>query len=402
MGPSEGMSGIKENTGNLTIEPWTPPKETQFSDQVDWAPLYSLDLSLITGEGFSQVPEKVVKELGDAFANVGFIYAENHGLSYDEALRQYAIAQYTFDKVNDQDKKDFTADITNSGSFCGYKQMGHWKIGDVSDRIEQWNFYSMAYEGELRKKKFPESIHPLLDEIHEFARFNHNVIVRKIFSALSLVLKVPYDYFWNLSRKYETEGDDFLRYMMIHRPPPEDDVESKGVRIQGHTDFGSLTVLWSQPIASLQVLMKDNVWRTVRHKPNALVVNLGDSLYFLSGGYLQATIHRVVAPPEDQIQYRRLNVIYFSKFDNDTKLLPIEESEVAQEASKHREFWKERILNGEPVPTAWEWNTLRVSRYGQQHSKLGADGHHHEIIAGHDVTLYNDTQAHTRTPAVAT
>lgn len=89
-------------------------------------------------------------------------------------------------------------------------------------------------------------------------------------------------------------------------------------------------------------------------------------------------------------------------FDNETKLLPIQESEVAQEAYKHHKFWEERIRNGEPVPTFQEWNALRISRYGQKHSKLGSDGHHYEIIAGHNVTLYNDTQGYPRTTAVAT
>ncbi|WFD21134.1 hypothetical protein MCAP1_003391 [Malassezia caprae] len=390
-----------QSSSQIPVEPWTPPKETQLKDQVNWAPLYTLDLSQITGEGYSQVPEQIVKDLGDALANVGFIYAEKHGLSYDQVLRQYALGQHTFDKIPQKDKEDFTADIINTGSFCGYKQTGHWKIENVADSIEQWNFGSAAYQRDVAEKKYPKSIHPFLDEIHEFARFNHDVVVRKVLSALSLVLKVPYDYLWNLSKKYETEGDDILRYMLVHRPPKEDDIASKGVRIQGHTDFGSLTVLWSQPIASLQVLGKDNVWRTVSHKPNALIVNLGDSLHFLSGGYLQATIHRVIAPPEDQLQYRRLNVIYFSKFDKDTKLLPIKESPVAQEAYKTHKFWEEQVRNGEPIPTSREWNAWRVSRYGQKHSKLGKDGHHHEVIAGHDVTLYNDTEPKSLPEAIS-
>lgn len=385
---------------NIPVEQWIPPEETKQVDKVNWAPLYTLDLSKITGEGFSEVPEQVIREVGDALANVGFIYAINHGLSYDQVLRQYSIGQHTFDKVPDEDKKEYTADIVNTGSYCGYKQVGHWKIDQVADRIEQWNFGSATYAQQIAKRKYPDSILPFLDEIHEFARFNHDVVVRKILSVISLVLKVPYDYLWNLSKKYETEGDDFLRYMLVHRPPAEEDKETKGVRIQGHTDFGSLTVLWSQPIASLQVLGKDNQWRTVGHRPNALVVNLGDSLHFLSGGYLSATIHRVIAPPEDQLKYRRLNVLYFSMFDNDVKLLPIPESSVAQEAYKHRKFWEERERNGEPIPNSREWNALRISRYGQQHSKLGADGHHHEIIAGHDVTLYNDTQPQALPKAV--
>lgn len=378
---------------NIDVPAWVPPKETVHGDKIDWAPLYTLDLSQITGEGYSQVPQNVIDHVGDALHRDGFIYAENHGLSYDQVLRQFAIGQYTFDKVNEHEKDAYTADIVHSGSYCGYKQAGHWKIDGVGDRIEQWNFGSAAYDPAVAAKKYPAEIHPFLDEIHEFARFNHDVIARKILSVLSLVLKVPYDYLWNLSRKFESNGDDFLRYALCHRPPQDEDRAVNGVRIQGHTDFGSVTILWSQPIASLEMLGPDNVWRTVQHRPNALVINLGDSLHFLSGGYLQATIHRVVAPPEDQQHYARLGVFYFAMFDNDVQLKPIPESPVAQEAYRRgKQFWSERVRNGEPIPTSKEWNALRISRYGQQHSKRGADGHHHETIAGHNVTLYNDTQ----------
>lgn len=385
------MPILSKQATDIDIPPWVPPKETKYGDKIEWASLYSLDLSKIKGENYSEVPESVAKDVGEALHRDGFIYAENHGLTHQEVLRQFAVAQYTFYQVNDQEKERYAADIVNTGSYCGYKRAGHWKIDEVADRIEQWNFGSAAYQRDVAEKKYPASILPLLDEIHEFARFNHDVIVRKVLSVLSLVLKVPHDYLWKLSKKYETEGDDFLRYGLYHRPSQEDDRAANGVRIQGHTDFGSVTLLWSQPIASLEMLGRDNVWRTVAYRPNALVINLGDSLSFLSGGYLQATIHRVVAPPEDQQNYARLGLFYFSMFDNDVKLVPIKESPVAQEAYKGKTFWEERIKNHQPVPTSKEWNALRISRYGQQHSKRGADGHHHETIAGHHVTLYNDT-----------
>jgi hypothetical protein len=47
-----------------------------------------LDLSRIGGEDYTEVPEDVVKDVGQAFSQVGFIYCEGHGLSYGELLRQ--------------------------------------------------------------------------------------------------------------------------------------------------------------------------------------------------------------------------------------------------------------------------------------------------------------------------
>lgn len=377
-------------SSQIDIAPWIPPKPSQKTD-FDWAPLHTFDLSLITGENFDQVPEEVVQQVGEAFSKDGFIYAENHGLSYDQVLRQFAIGQYAFDKVTDEEKKRCKADMLGAGSFVGYKPMGHWEIHGVRDRIEQLNFGSQSFNSEARKR-FPETMQPLVDEVHEFARYNHDVILRKILSVLSLVLKLPVNTLWELSRDHETRGLDLLRYALYRPPPKEEDEAIGGVRLQGHTDFNSVSILWSQPITSLEVLMPDNKWRFVRHRPNALVINLGDAMHFLSGGYLKPTIHRVVAPPEDQAHYNRLGLFYFALFNDDVPLKPLTDSPVVAEASKSRNFWKECEEKGERIPTAGDWERMRVRAYGQGGSKKGSDGHDHEKIAGVDVTLYNDTE----------
>lgn len=36
-------------------------------------------------------------------------------------------------------------------------------------------------------------------------------------------------------------------------------------------DIGTITVLWSQPVAGLQIMCPDGQWRWVRHIENALV-----------------------------------------------------------------------------------------------------------------------------------
>ena len=55
--------------------------------KVDYAQLETLDLSQITGDAYENVPEEVVKTIGDAFARDGFIYATNHGLSSAQIQR---------------------------------------------------------------------------------------------------------------------------------------------------------------------------------------------------------------------------------------------------------------------------------------------------------------------------
>ena len=183
------------------------------------------------------------------------------------------------------------------------------------------------------------------------------------------------------------------------------------------TTFRSVSILWSQPITSLEVLMPDNQWRLVKHRPNALVLNAGDALHFLSGSFIKPTIHRVVAPPADQAHYTRLGIFYFARelllrldlknrlenrlylplitfpvFNDDVPLQPLLESPVVREAYKGKNFWKWQEETGEKVPTAGEWERLRVRAYGQGGTKKRDDGHEEETIAGMKITQYNSIE----------
>ena len=68
----------------------------------------------------------------------------------------------------------------------------------------------------------------------------------------------------------------------------EDEEKTKNVWLKGHTgeqfshvnsmmtyvftlDQGSLTLLWSQPVAALQIMTPDGKWKWVKHVDNALV-----------------------------------------------------------------------------------------------------------------------------------
>ncbi|KAI0774828.1 Clavaminate synthase-like protein [Trametes elegans] len=368
---------------NSDVPRWTYPPTSD--KEFDFAKLETLDLSRVTGDNYENVPEDVVKTIGDAFSRDGFIYATNHGLSSEQILRQFSIAQLAFDGVSEEEKSEYRAKILEAGDFTGYKPRGHWKLKGVADQIEHFSLGAQSYRPERREAIFPPALRPLVDEIEEFAEYNHEHIYRKILTVLSLVLKLPPTYLWDLASNKD-ERFDLFRYALYHPPPPGDDSKTDGVRLQGHTDFNAVSLLYSQPIVSLQVLMPDNVWRYVRHVPDALVINLGDAMHFISGGYLKQTIHRVVSPPDPaQVPYRRVGVFYFAQFNRSTRLAPIADSPVA--ASTGKTFFDE----GRKSPTAWEWEESRVKAYGQGGQKKVIDGGHEEeeMIGGEKVVHYN-------------
>lgn len=99
----------------------------------------------------------------------------------------------------------------------------------------------------------------------------------------------------------------------------------------GHTDFGSLTLLFSQHVAGLQIRTPEGKWKYVKPVTGGITCNAADTLTFLTNGksslflraiitvligmtgFIKSTIHRVVTPPKDQINIPRLGLLYFSR-----------------------------------------------------------------------------------------
>ena len=107
------------------------------------------------------------------------------------------------------------------------------------------------------------------------------------------------------------------------------------------------------------------------------MVNVGDALDFLTGGYYKGTIHRVVHPPPDQQRHTRLGVFYFVRPDDDTKLIPIRESPLLQRVGI------DPHCEDSVAPTMEQWRKGRTSTYGLIDLKQGQEkGVEEEVING--------------------
>lgn len=119
---------------------------------------------------------------------------------------------------------------------------------------------------------------------------------------------------------------------------------------------------------------------------NYQVVNTGDALDFLTGGYYKGTIHRVVQPPPDQRTYTRLGVFYFVMTDDAVRLSPealLKKSPVLQRVGVQRRF------DDAEAPTMEQWRKGRTSAYGRSDLKKGEeDGVEVEVINGVVVKHY--------------
>jgi isopenicillin N synthase-like dioxygenase len=60
------------------------------------------------------------------------------------------------------------------------------------------------------------------------------------------------------------------------------------------------------------MLTSDGKWKWVKPVPGGITINAGELFSHMTSGYVKATIHRVHAPVDDQLDYERLGYIYFA------------------------------------------------------------------------------------------
>lgn len=78
---------------------------------------------------------------------------------------------------------------------------------------------------------------------------------------------------------------------MIYRArSAEENEKYRNIYTNGHTDFGSLTLLFRQPIAALQIKMPDGSWKYVKPYPESITVNIADVLQFWTNGMSHISI----------------------------------------------------------------------------------------------------------------
>lgn len=96
---------------------------------------------------------------------------------------------------------------------------------------------------------------------------------------------------------------------------PRSALDTKQLGHMAHTDVGSLTLLFTDS-PGLQVYTETtNRWFDVTPEPGAVVVNVGDTLSFLSSGIFKSCLHRVVPVIDESsgLSKTRYSMAYFQR-----------------------------------------------------------------------------------------
>lgn len=247
-----------------------------------------------------------VKDLGNAFEQVGFVALKSHGISNEIINDLYSNVQAFFSLPSVQ-KKNYE-DPVLSGQR-GYTSFGkeHAKGFDSPD-LKEFYQYGQVPLNNFSEEEYPPNISVKqvegFNEVFEKSYRAFEKTGKALLQAIAIHLKLDENYFDD----YVHNGNSILR--AIHYPPIITEPQS-ALRAEQHEDINLITLLIGASADGLQILTKQKEWIAVTSLPDQIVVNVGDMLQRLTNNKLCSTTHRVVNPSRDLWHTSRFSIPFF-------------------------------------------------------------------------------------------
>ncbi|SHJ05275.1 Isopenicillin N synthase [Arenibacter nanhaiticus] len=251
--------------------------------------------------------QKFIKEIGNAFENIGFVALSGHFLSEKLIEDLYREIKDFFNLP--QEVKD-QYEIEGLGGQRGYTSFGkeHAKGKKEGDLKEFWHFGQYVTDNPKLEAEYPKNLH--VKELKNFDQVGKETYkmlektAQYVLRALAIHLNLEESYF----DEFIKNGNSILR--PIHYPPITQEPKN-AVRAAAHGDINLITLLMGAHGKGLQVKNHKGDWVDAIARPDELMINVGDMLSRLTNNKLKSTIHQVVNPPRELWGTSRYSVPFF-------------------------------------------------------------------------------------------
>ena len=279
--------------------------------------------SILKEDFYSTKSIQTINKIKKACINIGFFQITGHGISQKNIKNTCKVGKKFFNS-SEKNKKKLSPKKWNSKNKNIYR--GYFPndvngkegldIGDlkISQKYAQKLRNQYIEYLDLTKSIDKKSIKVLsdyFDNIFILGEFlfksiiklykNDTSISKKAFSRLKTLSTLRFNYYRNQSKPIEISKQDGV-----------------ALGCETHVDSGIFTILYQDQKGGLQVQnRKTKKWHNVPFNKNALVVNTGRALEFLSKGKFKATNHRVLWNKK-----KRMSIPFFFEPSYDFKMNP--------------------------------------------------------------------------------
>ncbi len=303
----------------------------------------SVDLSKFV-KGNEAEKKQFIKELTDAWKEIGFVTVYNHGVPQEliDAFFEQVQKFFAFDTETKLKYEDF-----DNGGQRGYTSFGreHAKGFDTPDLKEFWQIGQEVTDGDDIVKEYVDNIYvDILPEFNKIGRELYQSFEEAgahLLRAVAIHMGIGEDYF---APKIHN-GNSILR--AIHYPPITKEPNS-AMRAEQHEDINLITLLVGASAEGLQAQDVHGNWVPIAPPEGHLVINVGDMLQRLTNNVLRSTPHRVVNPPKEKWATRRFSIPFFlhPRSDMDLTCLDFcvtEDNPLAYEPITGGEYLQQRL-----------------------------------------------------------
>jgi isopenicillin N synthase-like dioxygenase len=241
----------------------------------------------------------VARRVDRACRDVGFFAVTGHGLDDDLRAGVLAAARDFFALPSDVKQ---AVSIEDSPNHRGYSGIAAERLQpdlpadlkesfDIGLEMAADDQHMSPLDGPNRWPDMPGLSNVLLD--YQDRAMDVAVLVMRIIAVAN---RLPADFF-DACHEHSLAALRILRY-------PQADQRSAAAQLGcgAHSDYGSLTLLYTDGTPGLQLLTADGDWVEIDVPDGALVVNIGDLLQRWTNDAYRSTMHRVI-PPVDRDRY---------------------------------------------------------------------------------------------------
>lgn len=235
-------------------------------------------------------------QLREVMHDVGFLYLTGHGVPQELTESLLEVSRRFFALP---DERKLAVENVHSPQFRGYTRVGgeltagevDWReqidigverdpVGPGPGAADYWRL-----EG---PNLWPQELPGMRAIVSEWMERLSGISL-KLLRALAVSLGAPEDSF------DAAFADGAFPVLKIVRYPGESDPDPKQ-GVGSHRDGGVLTLLLVEPGKGGLQVEHDGKWIDAPQVPGSFVVNIGEMLELATGGYLKATLHRVISP----------------------------------------------------------------------------------------------------------
>lgn len=279
-------------------------------------------------EGAAHEREAVAASLDEAASSLGFMQIAGHRIPAETIEAMVAESTTFFDQPLEVKTVSRPADLASNRGYAPPRSEAlSYSLGEAAppDLFEAFNigedevddtdpFYAAERHRFFAPNVWPASSAGFRDALVAYFREARRVALT-LTEVFAPALGLEPGWF----RPFVDRSTTTMRTINYEALDGGDRSRSEPLGMGAHTDYGVVTVLWSDGRPGLQVLDPDGRWRAAAAEPGNLLVNLGDLTAEWTNDRWRSTLHRVLPPSAVGIE-RRQSAAFFLDANWDARI----------------------------------------------------------------------------------